>query len=62
MFTGSHPVRASPFNLPLQNLLPTPTKSVQLTNIRKQKAADLTSAICTDEACGRYRKMNVINL
>jgi hypothetical protein len=60
-FTSSHPESASPFNLPLRNLLPTPTKPVKLTNIRKQKAADLTSAIYSDEACGRYRKRNVIN-
>jgi hypothetical protein len=55
-FTSSHP-----FNLPLRNLLPTPTKTLHLTNIRKQKAADFNSAMYTDEACGRYRKRNVIN-
>jgi hypothetical protein len=49
------------FNLPLRNLLPTPTKPLQLTNIRKQKSADFNSAMFTDEACGRYRKRNVIN-
>jgi hypothetical protein len=53
MFTISHPDSVSPFNLPLRNLLPTPTKLVQLTNIRRQKAADFTSVIYADEACGR---------
>jgi hypothetical protein len=55
-FTSSHP-----FNLPLRNLLPTPKKPLQLTNIRKQKSADFNSVMFTDEACGRYRKRNVIN-
>jgi hypothetical protein len=57
MFTS-----VSPFKLSLRNLLPTPTKPVQLTNIRRQKAAHLTSVINTDEACGRYRKRNLINI
>jgi len=60
MLTSSHPESVSPFNLPLRNLLPTPTKPVQLTNTRKQKAAGLTSAIQADEACGKYRKRKVI--
>jgi len=61
MLTSSHPERVSYFNLPLRNLLPTPTKSVHLTNLRKRKAAGLTSAVYTDEACGKYRKRNAIN-
>jgi hypothetical protein len=60
-FTRSHPEIVYPFNLPLRNLLPTQTKPVQLTNIWKQKAADFSPAIYTEEAYGRYRKMKVIN-
>ena len=60
-FTSSHAESISPFNLPFRNRLPTPTKPFQLTNIRKQEAADFNSARCTDEACARYRKRNVIN-
>ena len=55
-FTSPHS-----FNLPLRNLLPMPVKPLQPTNIWKQKAADFNSAMYTDEACGIYRKRNVIN-
>jgi hypothetical protein len=60
-FTSSHPDSVSPFNMPFRHLLPTPTKPLQLTGIRKQEAADFNSAIQTDDASGRYRERNVIN-
>jgi hypothetical protein len=60
-FNNSHPHSVSRFNLLSRNLLPTPTKPFQLTDIEKQNAAGFNSAIYTDGACGRYRKGNVIN-
>jgi hypothetical protein len=49
-------------NLSFHDILPTPTKSVQPTKRRKQKAAMLASATFIEEALERYREKNVKNV
>ena len=50
-----------PFNLPLRNLLPTPTKPLQLNNIRKQKLQILILLCTLMKPAEDIGKRNVVN-